>query len=187
MKKPPAGMDMFAEMDWKKKAKAARDEWEAARTGGEADAGNEAAPAPPGTSSPAPAPAPARTAAVDKAPARAAGPPTVSENPPRPKTTAPAAAPTAVPKAFHPPAPVLEAAPPAQTQVRSQARPQAQAAVVGTATPRLATAATPGSSLGGEPVAIEQLKQELIAAFKAEIQTAKADILAEIKHMLDAR
>jgi len=73
--------------------------------------------------------------------------------------------------------------------VRSQARPQAQAhaAVVGTATPRLATAATPGSSLGGEPVAIEQLKQELIAAFKAEIQTAKADILAEIKHMLDAR
>jgi hypothetical protein len=51
----------------------------------------------------------------------------------------------------------------------------------------LATAATPGSSLGGEPVAIEQLKQELIAAFKAEIQTAKADILAEIKHMLDAR
>ena len=39
----------------------------------------------------------------------------------------------------------------------------------------------------GSPLAIEQLKQELIAAFRAEIQTAKADILAEVKHMLDTR
>jgi len=32
--------------------------------------------------------------------------------------------------------------------------------------------------------ATEQLKQELIAAFKAEIQTAKADILAEVRHLV---
>ena len=39
-KKPPAGMDMFAEMDWKKRQKAAKAEWEAEQ-GGESDASDD--------------------------------------------------------------------------------------------------------------------------------------------------
>ena len=34
--KPPPGMDMFGEMDWKKKAKKAKADWEAKRGGGAA-------------------------------------------------------------------------------------------------------------------------------------------------------
>ena len=44
MSKPPPGMDMFAEMEWKKKAKAAKAEWEAANGGAPAAGGGGSPP-----------------------------------------------------------------------------------------------------------------------------------------------
>lgn len=158
MKKPPSGMDMFAEMNWKKQAKRAKEEWEATGAAGQAAGGNEQK---------------ARTPAmVDTAAATAPAP--AARLPPLPTVTAPtpslAPAPAQTPSMQRRPARVSESAPVAAAQATAQLEP---------------TPLAFDGSLG--PVAIEQLKQELIASFRAEIQTAKADILAEIKHMLDSR
>lgn len=171
MKKAPSGMDMFAEMNWKKEAKKAKEEWEATGATGQAGGGHKArAPAAVDkaatpASAPRLPPLPTVPAPLPPAPAPAPGP-----------APAPIPAPTPSPAAV--PTPSMQGRPPHVSEAASSA---AQAAAQSGRTPLALD-----GSLGG-PLAIEQLKQELIAAFRAEIQTAKADILAEVKHMLDSR
>jgi len=112
------------------------------------------------------------------APASAPAPPRhAAAAPPAPAATAPA------PPAPKPTAAAATAQPAAATTPRPVAHSSSSSVHV--------VAGNGGSSLdaggGGaatSAAALEQMKQELIAAFKAEIQTAKADILAEVKHML---